>query len=218
LLAGSNYFLFVWAVTSGHVVEASLGYYINPLVIVLLGIMILRERLTRIQLAALILAAAGVAVITVSHGTVPWVSLGLAFTFGLYGLIKKTNRFDAASSLLVEMATIAPVALIILVLYSSRGDGAFLSGDPSTTLLLVATGAITVVPLLLFGAGARRIPLSRVGFLQYIAPTLMLFIGTVLYDEPFTTTHAVSFGLIWLALGLYTASLVRRRGVRTETA
>jgi chloramphenicol-sensitive protein RarD len=210
ILVGGNWLLYVWAVTSGRIVEASLGYYINPLVNVLLGIIVLRERLTVVQLLALLLAAAGVTVVTVAHGAVPWVSLGLAFSFGVYGLVKKISRLNATVSLMVEMIIVTPVALVIIITRYLSGDGAFLTGKPLVSLLLAGSGVVTVAPLLLFGAGVRRIPLSRVGFLQYVGPTLMLGIGTIIYHEPFTTVHAVSFSCIWAALALYTITLVRR--------
>jgi chloramphenicol-sensitive protein RarD len=211
ILVGANWLLYVWAVTNDHLVESSLGYYINPLVSVLLGIVILRERLTRLQLIALLLAAAGVLVLTISHGSLPWISVGLASSFAVYGLVKKTSRLNALTSLMVEMTVVSPIAIGVIVWRAVAGSGSFVTAGLDTSLLLVGTGLVTVAPLLLFGAGARRIPLSRVGFLQYIAPTLMLLIGTVVYREPFTKVHAMSFACIWTALAIYTASLVRAR-------
>ncbi|MFW6260065.1 MAG: EamA family transporter RarD [Spirochaetota bacterium] len=211
VVVGVNWFVYVWAVSAERLVEASLGYYINPLVSVLLGMVVLRERMNRLQLVALVLAAAGVAVLTVSYGRLPWVSLTLAFTFGFYGLIKKTGRLNSLVSLLIELVILAPVAGVFLARRHAGDGGAFGAGDPTVTWLLAGAGVATVLPLLLFGAGARRIPLSRVGFLQYIAPTLMLLIGTVFYGEAFTSAHAVAFALIWTALAIYTATLVRAR-------
>jgi chloramphenicol-sensitive protein RarD len=208
VLVGANWFIYIWAVTSERIVEASLGYYINPLVSVLLGVLFLRERLTRLQLVALLLAVAGVVVLTLSYGRFPWVSIALAFSFGTYGLVKKTSRLNSVVSLLIELVLLAPVAAVYIALLGRSGQSAFAAGDLRTTLLLAGAGVVTVAPLLLFGAGARRIPLSRVGFLQYVAPTLMLVIGTVVYGEPFTVAHLVSFALIWTALGLYTVSVV----------
>ena len=218
IVIGGNWFIYTWAVGAERLVEASLGYYINPLVSVLLGVVVLRERLTRAQLVALALATAGVLVLTVSYGRVPWVSLGLAFSFGFYGLVKKTGRLNSLLSLLVELVVVAPLALAYLVVRHRAGLGAFGVAAPVVTWLLFGAGVVTVVPLLLFGAAARRIPLSRVGFLQYIAPTLMLLIGTIFYGEPFTIAHAVSFGLIWSALAIYTTTLVRRRRVPAAAA
>jgi chloramphenicol-sensitive protein RarD len=211
LVIGLNWFIYTWSVVAERLVEASLGYYINPLVSVFLGVVVLRERLNRSQVVALLLATAGVLVLTVSYGRVPWVSLGLAFSFGFYGLVKKVGRLNSIVSLLVELSVVAPIALVYLLLQHGSGIAAFGAQGPRVTWLLAGAGIVTVVPLLLFGAGARRIPLSRVGFLQYIAPTLMLLIGTLFYGEPFTAAHTVSFTLIWTALAIYTATLIRGR-------
>lgn len=211
IVVGVNWFVYVWAVSANRLVEASLGYYINPLVSVFLGMVVLRERMTRVQFVALGLAVLGVLVLTVSYGRLPWVSLTLAFSFGFYGLLKKTGRLNSIVSLLVELSLLAPVAMVFLVRRHAAGAGAFGAGDPLVTWLLAGAGVATVAPLLLFGIGARRIPLSRVGFLQYIAPTFMLLIGTIFYGEAFTAAHAVSFALIWSALGIYTMTILRGR-------
>lgn len=210
VLLGGNWLIYVLAITSDRVLEASLGYYINPLVNVFLGVVVLRERLTRPQLVALIIAAAGVMVLTLSYGRVPWTSLGLAFSFGIYGLVKKTGRLNSAVSLLVELAVITPAALVYLLILSRSGSAVIASGNAVLTILLIGSGIVTVVPLLLFGAGARRIPLSRVGFLQYTAPTGMLLVGALIYGEPFTTAHLISFACIWVALIIYSITLARR--------
>ncbi len=217
VLVGGNWFVYTWAVNADRLVEASLGYYINPLVSVVLGVVVLHERLSRLQVVAVILAAVGVLVLTVNHGRVPWVSLSLAFSFALYGLVKKTGRLNAIVSLMVELVIITPIALVFLVVRHRGGAGSFGAAGPLITLLLAGAGIATVAPLLLFGTAARRIPLSRVGFLQYIAPTLMLLIGTVFYREPFTPAHAVSFALIWTALAIYTTTLVRRPAALSES-
>ncbi len=211
VLVGGNWYIYTWAVNADRLVEASLGYYINPLVSVLLGVIVLRERLGRLQIVAVAIAAVGVLVLTVSHGRIPWVSLSLAFSFALYGLVKKTGRLNSMVSLLVELVVIAPIALVYLLAQHGAGTGMFGTGAPVVTWLLAGAGVATITPLLLFGTAARRIPLSRVGFLQYIAPTLMLLIGTVFYGEPFTAAHGVSFALIWTALAIYTVTLIRRR-------
>ena len=208
-LVGANWFIYTYSVVADRIVEASLGYYINPLVSVLLGVVVLRERLSRAQIVAVALATAGVLVLAFSYGRVPWISLGLAFSFATYGLVKKVGRLDATVGLTLELTGLFPIALVYLISLHTGGAGAFGAGTPAITWLLAGAGIVTVVPLLLFGAGARRIPLSRVGFLQYLAPTLMLLIGTIFYGEPFTTAHAISFGLIWTALAVYTVSLVR---------
>lgn len=216
ILLGANWFVYIWAISADRLVEASLGYYINPLVNVLLGVIFLRERLSRPQTFALALATAGVLVLTFSHGQFPWISIALGFSFGIYGLVKKTGRLNALVSLLIELVLLAPLAGIYIVIIQRAGEGSFAVGNGLITGLLAGAGIITVTPLLLFGAAVRRIPLSRVGFLQYIAPTIMLLIGTVLYDEPFTRAHAVSFALIWAALAIYTVTMVRGRGRRQE--
>jgi chloramphenicol-sensitive protein RarD len=211
ILLGANWFIYIWAISVDRLVQASLGYYINPLVNVLLGVAFLRERLTRAQTVALGLATAGVLVLTFSHGQFPWISIALGFSFGIYGLVKKVGRLGNVVSLFTELLLLTPVAAIYLVIIGRAGHGAFAAGNGVVTALLAGTGIVTVTPLLLFGAAARRIPLSRVGFLQYLAPTAMLLIGTLLYNEPFTRTHAVSFSLIWIALAIYTVTLIRRR-------
>lgn len=228
VLVGINWFVYIWAVGQERLVEASLGYYINPLVSVALGMLFLKERLTRLQTVAFLIAAAGVVVLGLRVERVPWISLTLAVSFGFYGLVKKTGRLNSIVSLLVELVVLAPVATLFLAAVHAGGSGAIVSGfldgaqaggafgagDLVRTLLLAGAGVVTIAPLLFFGAAARRIPLSRVGILQYVAPTLMLLLGTLLYGEAFTTAHAVSFGLIWLALALYTVSILR--GARAD--
>ncbi len=210
----ANWLLYVWAVNSNHVVESSLGYYFNPLVSILLGILFLRERPGKMELAALILATIGVVVVTISFGRIPWISLGIALSFGVYGLLKKIGHLGAAVGLWLEMAALFPAAVVYAAVAVADGGGHFTSVSPNVTALLVGSGAITAVPLLLFGAGARRVPLSNVGFLQYVSPTLMLLIGTLVYHEPFSTPQVVSFSFIWAALSLYTYSLFRSRRAR----
>ena len=211
VLVCANWFLYVWSVGAERLVEARLGYYINPLVSVLLGIIVLREKLSRTQVVAVAFAVAGVLVLSISYGKIPWISLGLASSFGLYGLVKKIGRLNSSVSLLIELVALTPAALIFLTVRHASGAGSFATAGPAITGLLIGAGVVTVAPLLLFGGAARRIPLSRVGILQYIAPSLMLLIGTVFYGEPFTTAHAVSFALIWTALAIYTTTLSRRR-------
>jgi chloramphenicol-sensitive protein RarD len=210
VLIGGNWFTYIYAVHTERIVESSMGYYINPLVTIFLGMFVLRERLNRSQWVAFMLALAGVSIITVSHGRIPWIALVLSGTFGLYGLIKKLMNLDALASLSVETLMISPIAAGYLVYHAAHGSGAFLTSGIQTDLLLVFSGVVTAVPLYWFAQGARRIPLSRIGFLQYLAPTLMLIIGVIGYGEPFTSIHAVSFGCIWTGLAIYTVSLVRR--------
>jgi chloramphenicol-sensitive protein RarD len=216
VLLGLNWFVYIWSISVDRLVEASLGYYINPLVSVLLGVVFLRERLTRAQMVALSLAIAGVLVLTFSYGQFPWVSLALAFSFGIYGLVKKVGRLSNLVSLLVEMALTAPAAAAYLGIIQRAGTAAFVRSGALTSVLLAGAGIVTVAPLWLFGASARRIPLSSVGFFQYLAPTTMLLIGTLIFREPFTRAHGVAFALIWVALGIYSVSLVRRREARRQ--
>lgn len=216
ILAGSimiftNWLVYIYAVNSGNIVQASLGYYINPLVSILLGMTVLRERLSPVQLAALILAAAGVLYITLQQGNFPWISVVLAFSFAFYGLVKKSTGVDSMPSLAVESLFLAPLAIPAA---AGVVTGAFLPFGQSwvSCVLLVFSGIVTGLPLYLFAEGAKSIPLSRVGFLQYISPTLSLFIGVAVYGEKFTADHAVSFGLIWTALVLYSLSGIIGRG------
>ncbi|MGY0693338.1 EamA family transporter RarD [Virgibacillus sp. FSP13] len=204
-----NWLTYIWAVNNDHVIQASLGYYINPLVSILLGIIVLKERLTRKQLLSFVIAGIGVINLTVSYGVFPWVSLLLAVSFGLYGLLKKTVDISAMFGLAIETLIVTPIALIYL-LAIPNGAFAFNNIFTSTSLLLIGAGVATAVPLLLFASGAKQIPLSMVGFLQYIAPTIMLILGVFLYHETFSTAHLLSFSLIWIALIIYMGSAQRR--------
>jgi len=210
VLIAVNWGLFIWAVNSGHILQASLGYYINPLVSVVLGLVVLGERLSRGQGLAVALAALGVAVLALSVGSLPWVSLALAGSFGLYGLLRKTVRADAVLGLAFETSLLAPFALALLVTAALDGRGAFGRVSATTDGLLAFTGVLTAIPLLLFTAGARRLPLNLLGLLQYLTPTCHFALAVVVYHEPFSTAHAVTFGLIWTALALYTADARRR--------
>lgn len=208
-----NWFTYVYAVNAGRIVETSLGYYINPLVNIFLGMVFLKERLTPLQVCALLLAITGVAYITISQGTVPWIALTLAFSFGLYGLFKKIGKLDSVTSLTVETMLLSLIALPSLLFIGFSGDGVFGRGSVYTSLFLAGSGIVSAVPLYLFASGAKAIPLTRVGFIQYTAPTISLFIGVLQYGEPFTSVHAVSFGFIWSGLVLYTVSgFIEKRG------
>jgi chloramphenicol-sensitive protein RarD len=212
VLLSVNWGVYVWAVNAGFVVESSLGYFINPLVSVLLGVVILRERLRRGQWIAVGLAAAGVLYLTVLYGAPPWIALILAFSFGLYGLVKKTAPLGALHGLSLETGLLFAPMLLYLSVTEANGQGAFLHSVGVTTLLVVGTGLVTVVPLLMFAAAVRQIPLSLVGILQYIAPTLQFLIGVVIFQEPFAPTQLIGFGLVWLALIIFTSeSLWTRR-------
>lgn len=208
LLSGAilavNWYTYIWAVNVDRVVETSLGYFINPLLSVLLGVLLLRERLRQGQWTAVVVAAAGVIYLTFVYGRLPWVALTLALSFGIYGYIRKTGALGALEGLALETAWMFLPALLYLLLLQAQGIGHFGHVDAWTTLLLVGSGVATAVPLLWFGLAARRIPLSTIGILQYIAPTCQFLIGVFLYDEPFSRNQLLGFSLIWLALLIYT--------------
>lgn len=210
LLISANWWLYIWAITAGHVVETALGYYINPLVSVLLGVLFLKERLNRPQIVAFALATVGVLVMAIGVGRVPFVALGLALTFGFYGLMKKQAPVSALASLQVETLLSLPLALGLL-LFSGSG-GVFGSSHPDwlTVVLLVIAGPVTALPLWLFGAGARLIPLARIGFLQYLSPSINLLLGLFVFHEHFGVWQAAAFACIWGALVIYTIDSVRR--------
>jgi len=209
-LIALNWGIYVWAVNAGRIVEASLGYFINPLVNVLLGALFLGEALSRLSRWAVALAAAGVLVLAVRVGTVPWLPLSLAASFGLYGLLRKRAHVDAAVGLLVEMLLLLPLAAAWLAWLEHRGAGAF-GGGARISLLLAAGGVITALPLVWFGLAVRRLRLSTVGFIQYVTPSTQLLLAVWRYHEPFTRAHAAAFGLIWGSLAIYTAEAVLRQ-------
>lgn len=204
LAIGTNWAVYIWAVNAGHVIEASLGYYINPLVSVLLGVLVLKERLRPVQWLAVACAAVGVAWLTWVAGTVPWIALGLALSFGLYGLLRKVVAVDAVSGLGIESLYLFLPALGF-VLWSELGHGGgFVQGwSLRDDFLLAFGGVVTAVPLIAFAYGVRRIPLSLVGVLQYVTPTLQLLLGVWFFHEPFDPARALGFVAIWLGLLLY---------------
>lgn len=206
ILISINWFLYIWAVNSDHIVEASMGYYINPLIVIVLGVIVLKEKLTRSQVISVVLAAIGVAIITIEYGKMPWIALGLALSFALYGLFKKLVNVDAIVSLGIETMLISPLALGFIVFQELSGVGALGTGSLTTVLFLMGAGFATATPLLWFGQGAQRIPLSTMGFYQYISPTMSLALGVFLFKEQFTGIHALSFGCIWAGLTIYTLS------------
>ncbi len=203
LLLSCNWYLYIWSVNNGRIVDASLGYFINPLVNVLLGFVLLRERLRAAQWCAIALAAGGVLWLTWHSGSLPWISLLLALTFGFYGLLRKTARLGALEGLSLETFLLFPLAFGTLALLADQGQNAFSAASGSQRWLLAAAGPITAVPLLLFAAGARRIPLSLMGLLQYISPSIQLLLGVWLYHEPFSAVRQVGFAAIWAGLALY---------------
>lgn len=204
-----NWGTFIWAVNNGHIVETSMGYYINPLVSILFAVVFLRERLDKMQLAAITCAFIGVASMVYSFGKIPWVSLTLAFTFALYGLLKKILPVSALTSIMLETLLITPIALAYEYSLWQQGLSFYASGNIQVIMMLTGAGVVTAIPLLLFTAGARLLPLKIIGFLQYISPTLTLLIGVFVYNEAFTTSHLLAFGWIWAALLLFIVSQLR---------
>ena len=203
----ANWFIFIYAVASGQVLQASLGYFINPLVNILLGVLFLRERLRPYQMLSIALAVGGVLVLTASVGQVPWLSLSLAMTFALYGLMRKIMPVDGLVSLTVETLVMAPIALVYLG-YLGTVHGLTGIGLPIVVLLLLS-GPVTTVPLLFFGAAARRLKLSTMGILQYLTPSLQFMLAVVVFKEPFSAPQLVSFACIWTAVAIYTADSYR---------
>ncbi|SPA10373.1 putative predicted permease rarD [Cupriavidus taiwanensis] len=201
----ANWFLYIWAVSANRVVDASLGYFINPLFSVLLGVVFLHERLRRVQWLAIAVAAAGVAWLTVAAGQLPWIALALAASFGGYGLLRKTGALGALEGLSLETLLLFPLAAAALGWLFATGQDSFTHAARGTQWLLLLAGPVTAVPLLFFAAGARRIPLSLLGLLQYTGPTLQLLLGVWLWHEPFPAQKQVGYALIWLSLALYAA-------------
>lgn len=214
VLIALNWWLYIWAVNAGHIVDTSLGYFINPLVNVLLGVAVLKERLNPWQWLAVLVATAGVVDLTLQTGSLPWIALALALSFGLYGLIRKVAVVESIPALGLESSFLLIPAVLYLLWAEHAGVAGF-GLDLKTDLLLLSSGLLTAVPLVLFAYGAQRIPYSLVGVLQYIAPTLQLACGVLLYGEPFTRAQALGFGCIWLALAIYAADgLLRMRRSR----
>lgn len=222
LLISVNWFLFIWSIQVGRATEASMGYYIFPLVAVLIGRVVLGERLSRLQWVAISLAAAGVLSLTIGLHIVPWISLVLASTFGLYGLIKKRLDLGPVVSVSAEVLLLCPLGLAWLF-YLHTGQGGAFGQDMKQSLLLMAAGPITATPLILFSYGARRLTMSTVGIVQYINPTLQFLVAVLIFGEPFTGVHMIAFALIWAALAVYSSSAytqdrARRRAVMVSEA
>lgn len=224
LLLGVNWVTFVYAVNSGKVLDASMGYYINPLFSVFLGLLVLKEKVNFQQKISIVLAFAGVLILTVRYGRVPWIALTLAGTFGLYGLLKKglaapaqgesgkrktSGGVDALTGLTLETLFLLPVSLVFIIFTNINGTGVPVTGSGSMMLLLISTGLATGIPLLFFAGAARRIPLSRVGFIQYLTPTCFFLLGRFVYHEAFSTTQLISFIFIWAALAIYSLASFR---------
>lgn len=214
VLLATNWFIYVWAVTNGRVVEASLGYFINPLVNVLLGRLVLGERLVPAQKGAVALAAAGVGWLAWQTGQVPWIALALAATFGTYGLLRKRAPLGTLEGLTLESLLLGPLALVGLLWVGSHGGTGFQQAGLSTQLLLAAAGPLTAIPLIFFGAAAQRIPMSLLGMLQYIGPTIQLALGVWLFGEPFGGARLQGFVLIWIACAVFSAEMLWRHRPR----
>lgn len=205
-----NWGTYIWAVNHGHVVDTSLGYYINPILSILIGVIALHERMSRVQWLSVGLAAVAVVVLTIDYGGLPWIALVLATSFATYGVMKKTVNGGAVETLTVESAILTPVALGYLIFLESRGQLTFGHLGWAHSLLLAATGLVTAVPLLFFAAATTRLPLSTLGLLQYVAPTLQFLLGILYFHEDMSTGRWVGFGLVWLALLIMTGEGVRR--------
>ncbi len=216
LVIAFNWGGYIWGVNNGHVVETSLGYFINPLVTVLMGVFIIGERLRSMQWVAMSIAGAAVVGLTVELGRPPWVALLLAFSFGSYGLAKKKANAGAVESLALETLVIAPVALGYLMFLSAQGSSTFVSEGAEHTLLLISTGIVTAVPLICFGASATRVSMTTLGLLQYLAPTIQFALGVFVFDEPMPQARLLGYILVWIALAIFTVEAVnhRRRQLR----
>ncbi|MDR2564377.1 MAG: EamA family transporter RarD [Prevotellaceae bacterium] len=210
-----NWGTYIYAVESNRIIEAGLGYYINPLVNVLFGYLFLKERLTPMQKAAVASAAAGVAYLAVSYGEIPWISLVLSFSFGFYGLVKKKLKLEAMPSLAAETLTMVPLAAIFLT-YNIIGKDEALFASPKLAMLLVAGGIVTAIPLFWFGKASQSVSLSTLGFIQYLTPTLQVLVGVLIYGELFDLDYLVCFAFVWLGLALYTIGIIRRKSLSTS--
>lgn len=195
-----NWFIYIWAVNNGKVLETSLGYYINPLITVMFGVIIFKERLTKSAVIALCIAAISVIILTISYGTVPWISLLLAISFGIYGVLKKKIVLDATRGLAIETLMITPIAILTYIYLWREGPIAFLQTDVQTTILLMVCGILTAIPLILFAKGAQSVPLYMMGFIQYFSPTITFFLGVFYFKETFTHIELLAFCCIWLAV------------------
>lgn len=221
LFISVNWYVYIWAVTNDHVLQSSLGYYINPLISVLFGLMFFKEKLSRATIVSVIIAMVGVLVLTINSGSVPWVALLLALSFAVYGVLKKKIQLDAARGLAIETLFILPFAFGYYVYLYSQSDMAFLHINIKTDILMVLSGIVTAIPLVLFAKGAQRIPLYLMGFIQYLSPTIVLLLGVLLYKEPFSQVEFTAFSCIWVALLIFSVSKVietrRRHLLQTTT-
>lgn len=211
LTISANWLIFIWAVTNGKVMETSLGYYMNPLISVFFGVLFLKESLSKGQWTALGLAGVGVLYLTFQYGVFPWVALSLALTFALYGLAKKMLRMDGIIGVTLETLLVTPIALLYLGMLQTQGTDVAWSMDGWKIVLLTLSGAATALPLMWFAEATKTLPLSTIGFIQYLSPTMSLITAVFLFGEPFTVTHLISFTCIWSALVVFTVSSMRKR-------
>ncbi|HEX8079451.1 MAG TPA: EamA family transporter RarD [Jatrophihabitans sp.] len=211
VLVSVNWGVYIWAVNSGHVIETSLGYFINPLFTIMLGVLVLKERLSRAQWIAVGIATVAIVVLTVDYGRLPWIALTLAISFGCYGFLKKQVSAGAVETLAVETAVMAGPALLTLIVLAEQSELAFGHHGLPHALLLIGTGVVTAIPLLLFGAAARRLPLTSIGLLQYLAPVLQFGVGVGIRHEPMPPARLVGFALVWVALVVLTVDALKRR-------
>ena len=218
LLVGCNWLIYIWAVNAGYIIETSLGYFINPLLSVLLAVCFLGEKLRPLQWLPVALAAAGVLYLTFLYGRLPWIALSLATTFALYGLVKKTAPLSSLYGLTLETALLFPFALVYLLYCQASGQGAFLHSGERIDWLLLGGGAVTTLPLLLFATAAQRIPLLLIGVLQYITPTMQFLLGIWVFHEPFSEHQLIGFGLVWMALIIFVAEQLLARRSRLARA
>ncbi len=208
IVISCNWYLYIWAVNHNHVIDASLGYYINPTITVLFGVIFFKEKLSKVQLTAVIVAFIGVLIMTISYGQIPWVALLIAISFATYSAIKKKITLDATRGLAIETLFILPFAIGLYIYLSSNSEIQFLQINFLTDLYLILGGIVTAIPLIMFSKGAQRIPQYLIGFFQYFTPTVALILGVVLYNEPFTTADLIAFSFIWIAVIIFAASTI----------
>lgn len=210
-LVSANWLVYIYAVNSGQILATSLGYYINPLISVVLGMIFLGERFNKLQLGAFLLSCAGVGVVAVSYGNLPWIAVSLPILFGVYGLLKKILKQDAVVSMTIETMALLPVGLSYLIFVEATGKGFLFSSTPYMTFMLLLTGVVTSLPLWWFAKGAALVKLSTIGFLQFLSPSLSLILGVLVYGEPFSKVQLLSFGFIWAAMALFIYTILPKR-------
>ncbi|MBK5252181.1 MAG: EamA family transporter RarD [Peptostreptococcaceae bacterium] len=210
-LVSVNWLIYIYAVNTGQILATSLGYYICPLVSVILGMIFLKERFNKLQMVAFLLACSGVGVVAISYGNLPWIAVSLPLLFGVYGLFKKMIGLDAVVSMVIEIMAILPLGLGYMIYIESTGQGHLLSDGGYMTFMMLLTGVVTSLPLWWFAKGASMVKLSTIGFMQFLAPTISLIMGVLMYNEPFSSVQLYSFGLIWAAIAVFIYTIVKRR-------